>query len=82
MHASLASFFQNLFVDYPLVIFYNQQCHDGSNINYLCVIIISIHIILSFVYVMKNKQIDHISNIMSKRHGVFTENFTIIFPNA
>ena len=82
MHTSLASFFQNLFVDYPLVIFYNQQCHVRSNINYLCVIIISIHIILSFVYVMKNKQIDHISNIMSKRHGVFSENFAIFFPNA
>ena len=82
MHTSLASFFQNLFVDYPLVIFYNQQCHVGSNINYLCVIIISMHIILSFVYVMKNKQIDHISNIMSKRHGVFSENFAIFFPNA
>ena len=32
---------------------------------------------------MKNKSIDLISNIMSKRHGIFTENFTtIIFSNA
>ena len=28
---------------------------------------------------MKNKQIDHISNIMPKRRGIFTENFTIFF---
>ena len=28
---------------------------------------------------MKNKRIDHISKIMSKRHGSFTENFTIFF---
>ena len=28
---------------------------------------------------MKNKQIDRISNIISKRHGIFTENFTIFF---
>ena len=26
---------------------------------------------------MLNKQIDSISNIMSKCHGIFTENFTI-----
>ena len=31
---------------------------------------------------MKNKRIDHISKIMSKRHGIFTENFTIFFSNA
>ena len=31
---------------------------------------------------MKNKRIDHISKIMSKRHGNFTENFTIFFSNA
>ena len=31
---------------------------------------------------MKNKEIDLISNIMSKRHGIFTENFTIFFSNA
>ena len=31
---------------------------------------------------MKNKRIDHISNIMSKHHGIFTENFTIFFSNA
>ena len=28
---------------------------------------------------MKNKQIDHIKKTMSKRHGVFTENFTVFF---
>ena len=26
---------------------------------------------------MKNKRIGHISKSMSKRHGIFTENFTI-----
>ena len=31
---------------------------------------------------MKNKRIDHINKIMSKRHDIFTENFTIFFPNA
>ena len=31
---------------------------------------------------MKNKQIDHISNLTSKRHGIFTGNFTILFSNA
>ena len=31
---------------------------------------------------MKNKQIDPIRNIMSKRHGVFTENLTIFFSNV
>ena len=29
---------------------------------------------------MKNKRIDHISNIMSKHYGIFTENF--FFSNA
>ena len=28
---------------------------------------------------MKNKRIDHISKIMSKRHGVFTKHITIFF---
>ena len=31
---------------------------------------------------MRNKTIDLISNIMSKRHGIFTENFTIFFSKA
>ena len=31
---------------------------------------------------MKNKQIDHMSKIMSKRQGIFNENFTISFSNA
>ena len=31
---------------------------------------------------MKNKQIDHISKIMSKRHDIFTKNFIIFFSNA
>ena len=32
---------------------------------------------------MKNKnKIDHISKIMSKSHGIFTENFTISFSNT
>ena len=31
---------------------------------------------------MKNKQIDHISKIMSKRNDIFAENFIIFFPNA
>ena len=30
---------------------------------------------------MKNKQIDHTSNTMSKHHGVFTKNFIIFFSN-
>ena len=28
---------------------------------------------------MKNKQIDHTSNIMPKRRRIFTENFTVFF---
>ena len=31
---------------------------------------------------MKNKQIDLTTTVMSKRHGIFTENFTISFSNA
>ena len=31
---------------------------------------------------MKNKQIDHVRKIMSKRHGIFTENIIISFSNA
>ena len=30
---------------------------------------------------MENKRIDHISKIMSKRHGIFTENL-LLFSNA
>ena len=30
---------------------------------------------------MKSKRIDYTSNIISKRHGIFTENFTIFFSN-
>ena len=48
--ASLGSVSQNLVVDYPLVIFCNQQGHIGTNVNYLCAVIISVHMIfLSFV---------------------------------
>ena len=31
---------------------------------------------------MRKKIIDLISNIISKCHGIFTENFTIFFSNA
>ena len=31
---------------------------------------------------MQNKQTDLISNIIPKRHGIFTENFTISFSNT
>ena len=31
---------------------------------------------------MKNKRMDHISNIMKKCHSIFTKNFTIPFPNT
>ena len=31
---------------------------------------------------MKNKRIDHISNIMSKHYDIFTENLIIFFSNA
>ena len=31
---------------------------------------------------MKNKQIKHIREIMSKNHSIFTENFTIFLSNA
>lgn len=31
---------------------------------------------------MKNKQIDHVSNIISTHHGIFTKIFTIFFSNA
>ena len=31
---------------------------------------------------MKNKRLDHVSKIMSKRHCVFTENFIIFVSNA
>ena len=31
---------------------------------------------------MNSKQFDHVSIIMSKRHDIFTENFTIFFSNA
>ena len=36
----------------------------------------------SWSFVLKNKQTDHTSNIMSKRHGVFTKNLIIFFSNA
>ena len=31
---------------------------------------------------MKNKSIDLLSNIISRLHGIFHENFTIFFSNA
>ena len=31
---------------------------------------------------MKHKPIDHISKIMSKRHDIFADNYTIFFSNA
>ena len=31
---------------------------------------------------MKIKQNEYISNILSKCHGIFTENLAIVFPNA
>ena len=33
-------------------------------------------------YVIENKQVDDISNTISKRPGAFTENFTNFFSNA
>ena len=31
---------------------------------------------------MKNNRNDHVSKIMSKSHGIFTENFIISFSNV
>ena len=33
---SLGSIFQNLAVDYLLMISYNQECHIETKVNYLC----------------------------------------------
>ena len=33
-------------------------------------------------YQIKNKRIDHISNIISKRHGILTESVIIFFSSA
>ena len=46
----LGSIFQKLVADYPLVIFYNQQCDIGINVNCVCAIIISKHVMLSFAF--------------------------------
>ena len=43
----LALFPKNLVLRYSSVIPYGQQFHIGTNVNYLCAIIISIHIVLS-----------------------------------
>ena len=44
-------------------------------------LIISISYWPELSYVMKNKRVYHTGNIMSKRHGNFTENCTISFAN-
>ena len=74
-----------LVVDYSVVISYYQQCHIGTKLNYFYAVISYLNRTLNnfnklrslLPYVIKNKQIDHIS--ISKRHDVFTENFTIFF---
>ena len=38
----------NFVVNYPLVVSYSQHCHIGNNINYWCVIIISINVMFCF----------------------------------
>ena len=85
-HASLASIFQNLVVDYPLVVSYNQQCQIETNVNYLCAIIISIQLLLSYASSCAKLWINLITLShnchMSKCHGVFTKIFTIFFSNV
>ena len=50
------------------VVFWIFQCGTLINFNKLSVII-----------VIKNKKVDHISNILPKRQGVFTKKFMIFF---
>ena len=64
---------------------YLIQCHIGINVNHLFVIILQYT--CCFLHFScrswpKNKQIDHISKIMSKRHGAFIDNFTIFLLNS
>ena len=49
------------------------SCKNLNNFYKLLVIIVTL---------MKNKSIHLISNIMSKSHGIFTENLTNFFSNA
>ena len=79
------SIFQNVVVNYHLVVSYPQQCHIGIDLKHCCVVVIAMHIVLLFGFVreelsdiMKNKRIGHLSNVMSKRHSIFTKNFTIV----
>ena len=83
------------FVSYPLVVSYPQQCHIGTNENYLCAIIISTHMLVFEIshsktlsnfnklqpqlYLIQNKQIDYIRNIMSKCLHVFITSFSAFF---
>ena len=49
------------------------SCRTLNNFNKLFVIV---------SYLIQNKRIDYISNIMSKRLRIFTESFTSFFSNA
>ena len=49
-HQSFGYVLQNLVADYHLMISSNQEIHIGTNINYLCAIIISLYIMLSFAF--------------------------------
>ena len=56
-----------------LICHYNRNTHNVAFCIFSC---------RKLPYVMKNKRTDHISKIMSKRQGIFTENFTIFYSNA
>ena len=90
--ASLVSSGQILVVDFQSVISYHEQCHTRINVNAIHILLPLHFLVQNFEYfslalvivVMcnENKPTDYISNIMSKRHGFFTENFTIFVSNA
>ena len=58
------------------------MCHYNRNTHNITFCIFLCRTLSNFYKIMKYKSIDPRRNIMSKRRGIFTENFTIFFTNA
>ena len=62
-----------------LICRYNHNTHNLAFCIFLCWTFNNFNKLWIVIVINNEKQIDHISKIMSKSHGIFTENFTVFF---
>ena len=62
-----------------LICRYNHNTHNLAFCIFLCWTFNNFNKLWIVIVINNEKQIDHISKIMSKSHGIFTENFTVFW---